>query len=172
MSNVSVNIDDMSLAEQLAYYKEENKKLKDTVSMFERECRYACGDLFECACQSAIARMNKEVTPESVGNDGAMGNGFTPFEVLSVSVCHLGYAYEEINPYLPDYISDILEDEINNLSSSDLLVIKYGEGISYDSQCGYYDCHGELLKCMKDTFYRLLEDTYNSDKVQQFCQSI
>ena len=172
MSNVSVNIDDMSLAEQLAYYKEENKKLQDTVSMFERECRDACGDLFECACQRAIARMNKELAPESVENDGAIGNGFTPLEVLSVSVCHLGYAYEEINPHLPDYISDILEDEINNLSSSDLLVIKYGEGIYYDSQCGYYDCHGELLKRMKDTFYGLLEDTYNSDKVQQFCQSI
>lgn len=172
MSNVSVNIDDMSLAEQLAYYKEKNKKLQDTVSMFERECRDACGDLFECACQRAIARMNKELAPESVGNDGAIGNGFTPLEVLSVSVCHLGYAYEEINPHLPDYISDILEDEINNLSSSNLLVIKYGEGISYDSQCGYYDFHGELLKRMKDTFYRLLEDTYNSDKMQQFCQSI
>lgn len=172
MSNVSVNIDDMSLAEQLAYYKEKNKKLQDTVSMFERECRDACGDLFECACQRAIARMNKKSAPELAGNDDAVGAGFSFFETLSVSICHLGYAYEEINPHLPDYISDILEGEINNLSSSDLLVIKYGEGISYDSQCGYYDFHGELLKRMKDTFYRLLEDTYNSDKMQQFCQSI
>lgn len=169
MSNVSVNIDDMSLAEQLAYYKEENRQLQGYISAFERECSNACVDVFTGACQRAIARMNKEVTPESVGNDGAMGNGFTPFEVLSVSVCHLGYAYEEINPHLPDYISDILEGEIDNLSSSDLLVIKYGEGISYDSQCGYYDCHGELLKRMKDTFYGLLEDTYNSKKVQTIC---
>lgn len=169
MSNVSVNIDDMPLPEQLEYYKEENRQLQGYISAFERECSNACVDVFTGACQRAIARMNKEVTPESVGNDGAMGNGFTPFEVLSVSVCHLGYAYEEINPHLPDYISDILEGEIDNLSSSDLLVIKYGEGISDDSQCVYYDCHGELLKRMKDTFYGLLEDTYNSEKVQTIC---
>lgn len=169
MNNFPNDIDNNSLTKQLAYYKEENKKLQDTVSMFERECSNACVDVFIGACQRAIARMNKEVTPESVGNDGAMGNGFTPFEVLSVSVCHLGYAYEEINPHLPDYISDILEGEIDNLSSSDLLVIKYGEGISYDSQCGYYDCHGELLKRVKDMFYGLLEDTYNSEKVQTIC---
>ncbi len=116
--------------------------------------------------------MNKEVTPESVGNDGAIGNGFTPFEVLSVSVCHLGYDYEEINPFLPDYISDMLEEECDKFSSSDLLVIKYAEGISSDCPNGYYDFQGELLKRMKDTFYGLLEDTYNSDKVQQFCENM
>lgn len=169
MIDKPIYIADQSLPEQLEYYKEENRRLQGYISAFERECSNACVDVFTGACQRAIARMNKEVTPESVGNDGAMGNGFTPFEVLSVSVCHLGYAYEEINPHLPDYISDILEGEIDNLSSSDLLVIKYGEGISYDSQCGYYDCHGELLKCMKDTFYGLLEDTYNSKKVQTIC---
>lgn len=172
MNNLPNDIDNSTLPEQLEYYKEENRLLQGYISAFERECSNACVDVFTGACQRAIARMNKEVTPESVWNDGTMGNGFTPFEVLSVSVCHLGYAYEEINPHLPDYISDILEGEIDNLSSSDLLVIKYGEGISYDSQCGYYDCHGELLNRMTDTFYRLLEDTYNSDKMQQFCQSI
>lgn len=169
MNNLPNDIDNNSLPEQLAYYKEENRRLQGYVSDFERECSDVCGDVFIGACQRAIARMNKEVTPESVGNDGAMGNGFTPFEVLSVSVCHLGYAYEEINPHLPDYISDILEGEIDNLSSSDLLVIKYGEGISYDSQCGYNDFYGELLNRMTDTFYRLLEDTYNSKKVQTIC---
>lgn len=172
MTNDAPHIDNLPLAEQLAYYKEENRQLQGYISAFERECSNACVDVFTGACQRAIARMNKELAPELGGNDGAVGYGFTFFEVLSVSICHLGYAYEEINSHLPDYISDILEDEINNLSSSDLLVIKYGEGISYDSQCGYYDFHGELLKRMKDTFYRLLEDTYNSDKMQQFCQSI
>lgn len=172
MNNLPNNIDNSPLPEQLEYYKEENRQLQGYISAFERECSNACVDVFTGACQRAIARMNKELAPELGGNDGAVGYGFTFFEVLSVSICHLGYAYEEINSHLPDYISDILEDEINNLSSSDLLVIKYGEGISYDSQCGYYDFHGELLKRMKDTFYRLLEDTYNSDKMQQFCQSI
>lgn len=172
MNNLPNDINNSPLPEQLEYYKEENRQLQGYISAFESECGDICDDIFDCACQRAIARMNKEVTLESVGNDGAMGNGFTPFEVLSVSVCHLGYAYEEINPHLPDYISDILEGEINNLSSSDLLVIKYGEGISYDSQCVYYDCHGELLNRMTDTFYGMLEDIYNSDKVQQFCQSI
>lgn len=168
MSNVSVNIDDMSLAEQLAYYKEENKKLQDTVSMFERECRDACGDLFECACQRAIARMNKELAHELAGNDDAVSAGFSFFEVLSVSICHFGYSAGEINPHLPNYISDILEDECDNFSSSDLLVIEYGECIYRDD----YRSHMELLNRMTDTFYRLLEDTYNTDKVQQFCQSI
>lgn len=169
MTENPIYIANNSLPEQLEYYKEENRKLQGYVSAFESECNAACGDVFTSACQRAIARMNKEVTPESVGNDSAIGNGFTPFEVLSVSVCHLGYAYEEINPHLPDYISDTLEDEINNLSSSDLLALKYGEGISYDNQCGCYDFHGELLKRMKDTFYGLLEDTYNSEKVQTIC---
>lgn len=168
MSNVSVNIDDMSLAEQLAYYKEENKKLQDTVSMFERECRDACGDLFECACQRAIARMNKELAPELAGNDDAVSAGFSFFEVLSVSICYFGYSAGEINPYLPNYISDILEDECDNFSSSDLLVIEYGECIYRDD----YRSHMELLNRMTDTFYGMLEDIYNSDKVQQFCQSI
>ena len=169
MNNFPNDIDNNSLTKQLAYYKEENGRLQGYISAFEHECSNTCDDVFTGVCQRAIARMNKEVTPESVGNDGAIGNGFTPFEVLSVSVCHFGYAYEEINPHLPDYISDMLEDEINNLSSSDLFVIKYGEGISYDSQCGYYDFHGELLKRIKDTFYSLLEDTYNSKKVQKIC---
>lgn len=169
MSNVSANIDDKSLPEQLAYYKEENKKLQDTVSMFERECRDACGDLFECACQRAIARMNKELAPELAGNDDTVSAGFSFFEVLSVSICHFGYSAGEINPHLPNYISDILEDECdNNFSSSDLLVIEYGECIYRDD----YRSHMELLNRMTDTFYGMLEDIYNSDKVQQFCQSI
>ena len=172
MSNISIYTDDQPLPEQLEYYKEENRKLQGYVSAFEHECRNACDDIFKCACRRAIARMNKEVTPESVRNGGAIGNGFTPFEVLSVSVCHLGYDYEEINPYLPDYISDILEDECDNFSTFDLLALKYGEGISSDSQCGYCDFQGELLKRLKDTFYGLLEDTYNSDKVQQFCENM
>lgn len=171
MSNDPTYIDNLSLPEQLAYYKEENKKLRDTISMFERACSDACDDIFERACQRAIARMNKEVTLESVGNDGAIGNGFTPFEVLSVSVCHLGYDYEEINPYLPNYISDILEDECDKFSSSDLLVIEYGECI-YRGTYGMYDFHTELLNRMADTFYGLLEDTYTSDKVQNFCNKI
>ena len=169
MNSEPIYIDNLPFPEQLEYYKEENRQLQGYISTFERECRDACDDIFECACQRAIARMNKEVTLESVGNDGAIGNGFTPFEVLSVSVCHLGYDYEEINPYLPNYISDILEDECDKFSTSDLLVIKYGEGISCDSQCGYYDFQGELLKRMKDMFYGLLEDTYNSEKVQKIC---
>lgn len=168
MSNVSVNIDDMSLPEQIAYYKEENKKLQDTVSMFERECRDACGDLFECACQRATARMNKELAPELAGNDDAVSAGFSFFEVLSVSICHFGYSAGEINPHLPNYISDILEDECDNFSSSDLLVIEHGECIYRDD----YRSHMELLNRMTDTFYGMLEDIYNSDKVQQFCQSI
>lgn len=170
--NIHNGITNNPIPQQLKYYKEENRRLQGYISAFERECSNTCGDVFTDACQRAIARMNKKLAPECAGNDGAVGEGFTFFETLSVSVCHFGYDYEEINPHLPDYISDILEGEIDNLSSSDLLVIKYGEGISYDSQCGYYDFHGELLKRMKDTFYRLLEDTYNSDKMQQFCQSI
>jgi hypothetical protein len=168
MSDVSINIDDMSFPEQLAYYKEENKKLQDTISTFERECRDACGDLFECACQRAIARMNKELAPELAGNDDAVSAGFSFFEVLSVSICHFGYSAGEINPHLPNYISDILEDECDNFSSSDLLVIEYGECIYRDD----YRSHMELLNRMTDTFYGMLEDIYNSDKVQQFCQSI
>lgn len=171
MSNISIYTDDQPLPEQLEYYKEENRKLQGYVSAFEHECRNACDDIFKCACRRAIARMNKEVTPESVRNGGAIGNGFTPFEVLSVSVCHLGYDYEEINPYLPDYISDILEDECDKFSSSDLLVIEYGECI-YRGTYGMYDFHTELLNRMTDTFYGLLEDTYTSDKVQNFCNKI
>ena len=169
MNNFPNDIDNNSLTKQLAYYKEENKKLRDTISIFERECSDACGDVFTGTCQHAIARMNKKLAPELAGSDDAIGEGFTFFETLSVSVCHLGMDMGDINPHLPDYISDRLEDEINNLSSSDLLVIKYGDGISYDSQCGYYDFHDELLKRIKDTFYSLLEDTYNSKKVQKIC---
>ena len=168
MSDVSINIDDMSFPEQLAYYKEENKKLQDTISTFERECRDACDNLFECACQRAIARMNKELAPELAGNDDAVSAGFSFFEVLSVSICYFGYSAGEINPHLPNYISDILEDECDNFSSSDLLVIEYGECIYRDD----YRSHMELLNRMTDTFYGMLEDIYNSDKVQQFCQSI
>lgn len=169
MNNLLNDIDNNSLPEQLEYHKKENRRLQGYTSTFERECRDACDDIFECACQRAIARMNTKLAPELAGNDGAVGAGFTFFEALSVSVCHFGYDYEEINPHLPDYISDILEDECDKFSTSDLLVIKYGEGISSDSQYGYYDFHSELLKRMNDTFYGLLEDTYNSDKVQQFC---
>ncbi len=150
----------------------ENKKLRDTISMFERECSDICDDLFECACQRAIARMNKELAPELGGNDDAVGAGFTFFEVLSVSICHLGYAANEINPCLPNYISDILEDECDKFSSSDLLVIEYGECIYRGSYSGMYDFHTELLNRMTDTFYSMLEDTYNSDKVQNFCNQM
>lgn len=147
---------------------EENKKLRDTISMFERECRDACSDLFECACQRAIARMNKKLAPELAGNDGAVGDGFTFFETLSVSICHFGYTAGEINPYLPNYISDMLEEECDKFSSSDLLVIEYGECIYRED----YGSHTKLLNRMTNTFYGLLEDTYNSDKVQQFCNTI
>ncbi|GEM_PF-2436760 len=168
MNSEPIYIDNLPFPEQLEYYKEENRRLQGYISAFERECSDTCGDVFTGACQRAIVRMNKEVTPESVGNDGAIGNGFTPFEVLSVSVCHLGYDYEEINPYLPNYISDILEDECDKFSSSDLLVIEYGECIYREN----YDSHTKLLNRMTDTFYGLLEDTYNSDRVQQFCNTI
>ena len=171
MNSEPIYIDNLPFPEQLEYYKEENRRLQGYISAFERECSDTCGDVFTGACQRAIVRMNKEVTPESVGNDGAIGNDFTPFEVLSISVCHLGYDYEEINPYLPNYISDILEDECDKFSSSDLLVIEYGECV-YRGNYGMYDFHTELLNRMTDTFYGLLEDTYNSDKVQQFCENI
>ena len=171
MNNLPNDIDNSPLPEQLAYYKEENKKLQDTVSMFGHQCSDVCDDIFECACQRAIARMNKKLAPELAGNDGAVGDGFTFFETLSVSICHFGYTAGEINPYLSNYISDMLEKECDKFSSSDLLVIEYGECI-YRGSYGMYDFHTELLNRMTDTFYRLLEDTYNSDKVQQFCQSI
>lgn len=169
MNNLHNDIDNNPPPEQLEYYKEENKRLQGYISAFERECSDVCDDVFYGACQRAIAHMNKKLSPELGRNDDAVSAGFTFFEVLSVSVCHLGYEYGEINPCLPNYISDMLEDECDKLSSSDLLVIEYGMGISPDSHYGYYDFHGELLKRMKDTFYGLLKDTYNSEKVQKIC---
>lgn len=168
MNNLPNDIDNSPLPEQLEYYKEENRQLQGYISAFERECSNACVDVFTGACQRAIARMNKELAPELGGNDGAVGYGFTFFEVLSVSICHLGYAYEEINSHLPDYISDMLEEECDKFSSSDLLVIEYGECIYRED----YGSHTKLLNRMTNTFYGLLEDTYNSDKVQQFCNTI
>lgn len=166
--NIHDGITNNPIPQQLEYYKEENRRLQNTISMFGRQCSDVCDDIFECACQRAIARMNKEVAPQSVGNDAAIGDGFTPFEVLSVSICHFGYTAGEINPYIPNYISDILEDECDKFSSSDLLVIEYGECIYRED----YGIHTKLLNRMTNTFYGLLEDTYHSDKVQQFCNTI
>lgn len=172
MNNNHIYIDNLHLPEQLEYYKVENRRLQDTISMFGRQCSDVCNDIFECACQRAIARMNKKLAPELAGNDGAVGDGFTFFETLSVSICHFGYTACEINPYLPNYISDMLEEECDKFSSSDLLVIEYGECIYRGSYSGMYDFHTELLNRMTDTFYSMLEDTYNSDKVQNFCNKI
>lgn len=162
------DIEEQSIPQQLEYYKEENQRLQDAISTFGRRCSDVCDDIFECACQRAITRMNKKLAPELAGNDGAVGDGFTFFETLSVSICHFGYTAGEINPYLPNYISDMLEEECDKFSSSDLLVIEYGECIYRED----YGSHTKLLNRMTNTFYGLLEDTYNSDKVQQFCNTI
>ncbi len=135
------------------------------ITLFERKCSEVCNDILNAACCRAIVHMNKKLPPE-VMNDDASGEDFSFFEALSVQVCHFGYALSEINPYLPDYISDRLENEIEHLSSSDLFVLEMAEGLLPDD----YDFHSRLLGLLESTFYGLLEDTYNSERVQRHCE--
>lgn len=152
------------ISEQLEFFQKEYKKQRNIIAQFESDFRRASDDILAAACKRAAERMNKKVSPENVMKDDMIDFSF--IEALSVPIHHFGYAFDEVNPLLPDYVSDMLEDEIDHFSCSDLFIIEHAECLSPRD----YDYHYRLLGLLESFFYGLLEDTYESEKVQQYCE--
>ncbi len=160
------DIEYRSLPAQLEFFREEYKQQRNIIAQFESDFRSASDDILADACRRAAERMNKELKPEEVLKDDMVGDDFSFIEALSVPIHHFGYTLHEVNPYLPNYVSDRLEEEIDHLSSSDLFIIEHAECLSPEN----YDYHYRLLGLLESFFYGLLDDTYNSEKVQQYCK--
>lgn len=154
------------ISEQLECFQKEYKRQRNIIARFESDFRRASDDILAAACNRAAERMNKKLTPEQVMNDCMIGEDFSFIETLSVAIHHFAYTLDEVNPFLPDYVSDMLEDEIDHFSCSDLFVIEHAERMSPEN----YDYHYRLLGLLESFFYGLLEDTYESEKVQQYCK--
>lgn len=154
------------ISKQLEYFQKEYKRQRNIIAQFESDFRRASDDILAGACRRAAERMNKELKPEEVMNGDMIGEDFSFIEALSVPIHHLGYTLHEVNPYLPDYVSDRLEEEIDHFSSGDLFIIEHAECLSPED----YDYHYRLLGLLESFFYGLLEDAYESEKVQQYCK--
>lgn len=101
-----------------------NIQYEDFISDIERECEEMSIKILEQLCKRAIKKMNKQDSYLAGSTDGYPSN-FTFFDILSIEL--ETKSYDEISPYLRDYVEDTLIQEYDNLPRIERFILDHSE---------------------------------------------
>lgn len=134
---------------------------QDFIYSIEKESKFLSRDIIDKVCNRAIRKMNR-LPKAGVGADD-FPSSFSFFDVISVLYQRM--TFDEINPYLMQYICDTLDGEREDLTPAEQFVLQC-------SNCSEHNAC-DIMKVRDDIFDRfldLLEDHYRIRKIQKFVE--
>lgn len=122
--------------EETQFFKAELENADKFITQLENDCRPLVDDIIKDVCQRMINRINNDLKTIKLSDD--LPANFTFFDQLSV--LHQSQDYNDIyfpNGMLGDYIDDVIELELKNLSRKDKIILWYSDcrpicGTGYD----------------------------------------
>ena len=137
-------------------------KLIGFIYEIEKDCDRLSQDIISRLCKRAIRKLNK-LDSCLAGKTDDYPSSFKFCDVLSVEL--QSCCYEEINPFLRDFIDDTLYNEYNELPQVDRFIVDH-------SVCAEnYECdYDAVLGNIDSTFHKMLDEHYYTKKIQHFVE--
>ena len=139
----------------------EEKDYIDFVYEIESDCNQLSQDIISRLCKRAIKEMSKQLPPHIVPIVDGYPAGFSFFDVLSIEL--QSKFYDEINPFLQDYIETVLDNEYKKLPALERFVLDH-------SECAeHLRCDDQAIENkIYDTFREMLNEHYGVKKIQDY----
>jgi hypothetical protein len=137
----------------------ENKEF-DLICQFESECQNYAKSIILRICKNAIKVINKQEAKLAGSTDDYPTN-FNFFDILSVEL--QDRSYDEINPYLEDFVENTLDVEYDKISGIEKLVLEYSE-CSERSECDIEKVKSNIYS----QFHIMMNEHYCLRKIQNY----
>ena len=141
----------------------ENKDF-DFICQFESECQSYAKDIILRICKKAIKVMNQQKATLA-GSTDDYPNGFTFFDILSIEL--QDRCYDEINPFLEDFVMNTLENEYDKIKGIEKLVLEYSE-CTENSECDI----DKVKRNIHERFHTILNQHYSIKKIQNYIERL
>jgi hypothetical protein len=92
-------------------------------------------------------------------------NNFTFYDILSIEL--QDRSYNQINPFLEDFIVSTLENEYDKVKGIEKLVLEYSE-CSEDSECDIE----KVKRNIYEQFHSMLNEHYTIKKIQNYIERL
>lgn len=132
----------------------------DFITRLESDCDFYSQDIISRLCKRAIKVMNKLDSNLACSNDDYPLT-FSFYDILSIEIQER--CYNEINPFLEDFIETTLDDEYEKLPALERFVLDHcahDKQLEYDSQA--------IEKKIFDAFHEMLNEHYETRKIQDY----
>ena len=139
-------------------------RLYDFAYEVKDECEGLSKEIISRLCKRAIKEMNKQEYNLAGSSDDFPSN-FTFFDVLSFEKYHKDY--DEIKPLLGDFVEATLMNEYDKLPRIERFVLDYSE-LNDQFECDPDALQNKILAA----FNRMLEDHYETRKIQRFVDKL
>lgn len=137
-----------------------DKDYFDFISELESDCDLLSQDIISRLCKRAIKVMNEQEANLASSTDD-YPSSFSFFDILSIEL--QSKCYEEISPYLRDFVETTLDNEYEKLPALERFVLDHcahNERLECDSQA--------IEKKIYDAFHEMLNEHYMINKIQDF----
>lgn len=136
------------------------KDYMDFVYEIERDCDELSRDIVSRLCKRAIKQMNK-VNSYLAGSTDDYPTSFTFFDILSIEL--QTKCYDEINPFLQDFVENTLDKEYDNLPPLERFILDH-------SKCAEnLGCDIEAVQTkIYEIFHEMLNEHWKTKKIQKF----
>lgn len=134
----------------------------DFVYEIERDCDTLSQPIISRLCKRAIKVMNKKAS-YFAGSTDDYPQSFTFFDILSIEL--QSKTYEEINPFLRDFVENTLDNEYDKLSALESFVLDHSE-CAVNMECDIDAVHNKIY----GAFHELLNEHWTSKKIQKFTE--
>lgn len=138
------------------------KDYMDFVYEIERDCDTLAQPIISRLCKRAIKEMNKQGS-YLAGSTDDYPKSFSFFDILSVEL--QSKTYEEINPFLWDFVESSLDNEYEKLSALERFVLDHSE-CAENMECDIQSIHNKIY----GAFHEMLNEHWTSNKIQKFIE--
>lgn len=139
-------------------------RLYDFAYEVKDECEGLSKEIISRLCKRAIKGMNT-LDSNLAGSSDDFPSNFTFFDVLAFE--RYSKDYDEIKPFLGDFVKNTLMEEYNKLPRIERFVLDYSE-LNDQFECDPDALANKILA----TFNRMLEDHYETRKIQRFVDKL
>lgn len=136
------------------------KDYMDFIYEIENDCNTLSRDIISRLCKRAIKQMNK-INSYNAGSTDDYPSSFTFFDILSIEL--QSKSYEEINPFLSDFVHNSLDNEYDKLPPLEKFVLNHSE-CAENLQCDIEAVHSKIYS----VFHEMLNKHWATKKIQAF----
>ena len=137
--------------------------MNEIISNLERQCHELALPILNRMGRNIVRKMNKQMeTSNTIIDDDMAGLGMRFFDQLSIY--YQSRTYEEIMFGFDDYLEDIIQAEIDELSEIDRLILEHRS--FYDLSQGTAEKH--IFADVKNEVSSIIDQHYYTKRVQHF----